>query len=123
VRNRTVCTVGFTTPVGHCVRLRCAASATPWRMFRLGGLLPRRWWHPPLEERAKWPLAVVAEQPDLTLEEIVAAMQKRRTAGSRTGVWQLFARHDVTFKKDNLRAAEQLWPDVAPLLAVRAVRV
>jgi hypothetical protein len=42
-----------------------------------------------LEERAKWPLAVVAEQPDLTLEEIVAAMQKRRTAGSRTGVWQL----------------------------------
>jgi transposase len=66
-----------------------------------------------LEERAKWPLAVVAEQPDLTLEEIVAAMQKRRIAGSRTGVWQLFARHDVTFKKDSLRAAEQLWPDVA----------
>jgi hypothetical protein len=33
------------------------------------------------------------------------------------------ARHDVTFKKDNLRAAEQLWPDVAPLLAVIAVRV
>jgi hypothetical protein len=55
---------------------------------------------------------VVAEQPDSMREEIVAAMRKR-IAGSPTGVWQRFARHDVTFKKDNLRIAEQLWPDVA----------
>jgi hypothetical protein len=71
-----------------------------------GGIL--RW-----NSARKWPLAVVAEQPDLTLEEIVAAMRKRRIASSRTGVWQLFARHDVTFKENSLRAAEQLCPDVA----------
>jgi hypothetical protein len=78
-----------------------------------------------LEERAKWPLAVVAEQPDLTLEEIVAAMGKRRIAGSRTGVWQLFARHAVTFKIDSLRRGTTLagrGPRTPPL-AVRAVRV
>jgi hypothetical protein len=38
----------------------------------------------PLEEHAEWLLAVVAEQPDLTLDEIVAAMRKRRIPGSRT---------------------------------------
>src|SRR5207245_1738349 len=32
----------------------------------------------PLEEHAKQLLALVAKQPDLTLEEIVAAMHKRR---------------------------------------------
>jgi hypothetical protein len=57
-----------------------------------------------LEECAKWALAVVAEHPDLTLEEI-AAMHKRRIAACRTGVWQLFARNHVTFKSC---AAEQL---------------
>src|SRR5258708_4226534 len=56
---------------------------------------------------------MVAEQPDLTLDEIVAAMRKRRIPGSRTAVWRFFARHDLTFKKKSLRAAEQQRPDVA----------
>jgi transposase len=42
---------------------------------------------------------MVTEQPDLTLDEIVAAMRKRRIRGSRTAVWRFFARHDFTFKK------------------------
>jgi transposase len=53
----------------------------------------------PLEEHAEWLLALVAEQPDLTLDEIVAAMRKRRIPGSRTAVWRFFARHDFTVKK------------------------
>ena len=53
----------------------------------------------PLEKHAEWLLAAVAEQPDLTLDEIVAAMRKRRIPGSRTAVWRFFARHDLTFKK------------------------
>src|SRR6266404_2516290 len=53
----------------------------------------------PLEEHAKQLLALVAKQPDLTLEEIVAAMHKRRIPGSRTAVWRFFERHNVTFKK------------------------
>src|SRR2546430_4973299 len=32
----------------------------------------------PLEEHVEWLLALVAEQPDLTLDEIVAAMRKQR---------------------------------------------
>jgi type VI protein secretion system component VasF len=34
----------------------------------------------PLEEHAEWLLAVVAEQSHLTVDEIVAAMRKRRVA-------------------------------------------
>ena len=48
-------------------------------------------------------LALVAKQPDLTLEEIVAAMHKRRIPGSRTAVWRFFERHNVTFKKKPAR--------------------
>jgi transposase len=47
----------------------------------------------PLEEHAKALLALVAQQPDLTLDEIVAAMRKRRIPGSRTAVRRFFARH------------------------------
>ena len=53
----------------------------------------------PLEEHAEWLLALLAKQPDLTLDEIVAAMQKRRIAGSRSAVWRFFNRHKITFKK------------------------
>ena len=38
----------------------------------------------PLEEHVEWLLALVAEQPDLTLDEIVVAMRKQRIPGSRT---------------------------------------
>ena len=53
----------------------------------------------PLEEHAEWLLAAVAEQPDLTLDEIVAAMRKRRSPGSRSAVWRFFERHNISFKK------------------------
>src|SRR5271157_3351998 len=66
----------------------------------------------PLEKRADWLLRLIGEQPDLTLDEVVAAMRKRRIAGSRSAVWRLFARHGISFKK-SLRAAEQERPDVA----------
>jgi transposase len=66
----------------------------------------------PLEKRANWLLALIAEQPDLTLDEVLVAMRKRRIAGSRTALWRFFARHKITFKK-SLRAAEQERADVA----------
>jgi transposase len=56
-----------------------------------------------LEEHAEWLLALVAAQPDLTLDEIVTAMRKRRIPGSRTGVWRFFERHNLTFKKSPTR--------------------
>jgi len=66
----------------------------------------------PLEKHADCLLALIAKQPDLTLDEIVAAMRKRRIAGSRSAAWRLFVRHGISFKK-SLRAAEQERPDVA----------
>ena len=68
-----------------------------------------------LEERADFLLALIAEQPDLTLDEIVVAMRKRRIAGSRSAVWRFFKRHNISISasKKSLRAAEQERADVA----------
>ena len=53
----------------------------------------------PLEAHAAVLFALIAQQPDLTLDEIVAAMHKRRIAGSRSAVWRFFQRHKISFKK------------------------
>jgi transposase len=52
-----------------------------------------------LEKHAKWLLALIAKQPDLTLDEAFAAMRKQRIPGSRTALWRFFVRHKITFKK------------------------
>jgi transposase len=57
----------------------------------------------PLEDHASWLLALIAAQPDLTLEEVVAALRKQGIAGSRTAVWRFFERHGITFKKNSAR--------------------
>jgi transposase len=53
----------------------------------------------PLEEFAEQILALVAEQPDLTLEETLAQLRKQRIRASRTALWRFLDRHDITFKK------------------------
>ena len=58
----------------------------------------------PLEAHADFLLGLIAEQPDLTLDEIVAAMRKRRIAGSRSAVWRFFKRHNISFKKKPARS-------------------
>lgn len=57
----------------------------------------------PLEKYANWLLALIAKQPDLTLDEVIVAMRKRRVPGSRSAVWRFFARHGITFKKKPAR--------------------
>ena len=66
----------------------------------------------PLEEHANWLLALISQQSDLTLDEFVAAMRKRRIAGSRSAVWRFFRRHNISFSK-TLYGAEQKRADVA----------
>jgi hypothetical protein len=46
----------------------------------------------PLEEHADFLLTLIVKQPDLTLDEIVAAMAKRGISGSRSAVWRFFER-------------------------------
>jgi transposase len=53
----------------------------------------------PLEKHADWLLALIAERPDLTLDEAVTAMRRRRLAGSRSALSRFFIRHNITFKK------------------------
>jgi transposase len=61
----------------------------------------------PLEKHAEFLLALIAEQPDLTLDEIVAVMRKRRITGSRSAVWRLFARRNISFKKNSVRGGAE----------------
>ena len=65
---------------------RCAAK-------RFGGSTS------PLEEHADFLRTLIAEQPDLTLDEVVAIMRKHKIPGKRTAVWRFFRRHNITFKK------------------------
>ena len=53
----------------------------------------------PLEGCADQILALVAERPDWTLDELVAAIHKRRLPGSRTALWRFLERHGISFKK------------------------
>jgi transposase len=69
---------------------RCAAKAR-------GGSVS------PLEEHAEFLLALIDEQPDLTLDEVVSAMHRHKVPGSRTAVWRFFQRHKITFKKSVAR--------------------
>ena len=62
----------------------------------------------PLEAHADFLLGLIAEQPDLTLDEVVAAMRKRRIPGSRSSVWRFFKRHMISFKK-TISDCVRLW--------------
>ena len=66
----------------------------------------------PLEAQATFLFALIARQPDLTLDEIVVAMHRRRIGGSRSAVWRFFRRHkiprsQVVSAHDNLTSLRQ----------------
>ena len=87
-------------------RLSPSSAVKWWRRWHDTGSVkakPRGGSKSPLGAHAEWLLALVAEQPDLTLDEIVTAMRKRRIPGSRTAVWRFFERHNLTFKKSPTR--------------------
>jgi transposase len=70
-----------------------------WRDAGSSTAIPNGGSTSPLDKHAHWLLALIIKQPDLTLDEVLAAMRKRQIAGSRTALWRFFARHDITFKK------------------------
>jgi transposase len=61
----------------------------------------------PLERHAEFLLGLIGERPDMTLDEIVAAMRKRRIAGSRSAVWRFFSRRAISFKKNFVRGGAE----------------
>jgi transposase len=79
----------------------------------------------PLEDHAEFLLDRVTEQPDLTLDEVVAAMAKAGIAGSHTAVWRFYERHDFSFKKNSVRRGAKAGrgDPCAPTLDARARHV
>ena len=72
----------------------------------------------PLDEHAEFLLGLTVEQPDMTLDEIVAAMSKAGIESSRTAVWRFYERHDISFKKNFARSgakARRRGPRTRPL--------
>jgi transposase len=96
-----------------------------WRESRSAAPKPRGGSISPLEEFATEILALVAEQPDLTLVETVAALRKRRIKTSRSSLWRFLDRHDITLKKKPAsgRAAARRCRASAPTLDARARHV
>lgn len=84
-----------------------ASSAIRWvQRFRedgTAGPMPSGGSTSPLEEHAEQILALINEQPDLALREIVSALHKRRIPGSRSALSRFFARHGITVKKKSTR--------------------
>lgn len=91
----------------ECVEVS-ASSAIKWmrRLNETGSIAakPSGGSISPLEVHTDLLLRLIGEQPDLTLDEIVAVMRKRRIAGSRSAVWRFFNRHNISFKKKPARS-------------------
>jgi transposase len=87
------------------------SSAIRWmQRFRDDGTsvpMPRGGSTSPLEKYSQWILALVSDQPDLTLGEIVSALHKRRVPTSRSALSRFFARHGITFKKKSASGRAQ----------------
>lgn len=56
-----------------------------------------------LAEHAPWLLALIEAEPDLTLEEIRALLDRRGVHVSIGTVWNFFDRREISFKKKPLR--------------------
>lgn len=93
-----------------------------WRKEGLCTPKPRGGSRSALEDYAEEILALVNEQPDWTLDELIVAMQKRRISGSRSALWRFFERHDISFKKKpaSSRAKPSGRSPRAPALDARA---
>src|SRR6266704_470760 len=70
-----------------------------WRERRSARPKPRGGSISPLEEFAAEVLALIAEQPDLTLVETVTELRQRRIKTSRSSLWRFLDRHNITLKK------------------------
>jgi transposase len=103
-----------------------ASSAIRWvQRFLEDGTcepMPRGGSTSPLDEHSERILALIKEQPDLSLGEIVSALHKQRLPGSRSALSRFFARHGITFKKKSAsgRAEASRRGSGAPTLASRA---
>jgi transposase len=92
-----------------------------WSESRSAAPKPRGGSVSPLEHQAERILAVITDQPDLTLEETAAKLRRQRIRTSRSSLSRFFRRHDITFKKKPAsRRARARCGSSAPTLDSRA---
>ena len=102
------------------------SSAIRWvQRFRNDGTcepMPRGGSTSPLEKHSERILALIRQQPDLTLDEMVLALRKRRISASRSALSRFFVRQDITIKKKHAggRAQARRRGSGAPTLGPRA---
>ncbi|MEN8198121.1 MAG: IS630 family transposase [Pseudomonadota bacterium] len=66
-----------------------------------------------LDAHGDWLLGLIADEPDITLEEVRARLKGRGVQASIGLIWGFFDKHDISFKKKTAHAAEQEREDVA----------
>jgi transposase len=58
----------------------------------------------PLKAHEQWLLALIAEEPDLTLEEIRDRLRRNKKLDvAVSSIWRFYDRHEITFKKSPAR--------------------
>ncbi len=57
----------------------------------------------PLDAHADVLLGLLADRPDLTVEEMRAELRGRGISTGRGSVWRFFTRHGISFKKNRAR--------------------
>jgi len=58
----------------------------------------------PLKAHERWLLDLVAQEPDLTLEEIRDRLRREKKLDAAvSSVWRFYDRHEITFKKSPAR--------------------
>jgi transposase len=84
-----------------------ASSAVRWvqRWQQTGSAAAKRRENsqPALEEHAELLLALIAAEPDLTLDEVGERLRAQDLSGSRSAIWRFFDRHGISFKKNPAR--------------------
>jgi transposase len=93
-----------------------------WNESRSAAPKPRGGSVSPLEHQAERVVAVITQQPDLTLEETAAQLRRHRIRTSRSSLSRFFHRHDITLKKKpaSRRARASRCGSSAPTLDSRA---
>ncbi len=107
-----------------------ASTAVKWvqRWRRTGSVAAKRmggYKRSPLDARAELVLELIADDPDLTVEELRQALRERGISTGRGSVWRFFERHGISFKKNRARqrAGSARRGGGAPTVASSSARV
>jgi transposase len=84
------------------------STAVKWiqRWRRTGSVAAKRmggYRRSPLDDHAELLLGLIADRPDLTVEEIRGVLRARGIYAGHGSVWRFFKRHGISFKKNRTR--------------------